>query len=418
MRGRLAARWLIVVGVALFALSAVLYAVAPDESPSQQVELTVFSEKKDGACDVRWTDPFTNEYRSGHYRCDPDRDASLKPHAKDGVSPYGTDYAWVYAGSGHRGELIPPDDLLEGGPLTDASDKVLLVSLAVTLTGLVWAAVNAARRLSQRTLRRARDLATAAARLLADHERATAAVRTAWAPLHEEAVRAVLRSVPAQSFPHAEALHAAGLLSADDVREAVARTPGGLAGLDPAAGAEVLTALAPVTARACARAVVRLEGDRPGAEPAALLGALRVLVAAGPKAGGAVAWAADVAARLTPDVFATVTAAPGGVDPRTRSAAKRHLREVLATVDGNALHVFTHTSADLVRGTVPAGPADRHALAARPSAYYAVLDEVTRPAKAACAHGAPPALQDLRPRVSLLKVPRPKKRDPEETMIG
>ncbi|MFF4768624.1 hypothetical protein ACFY1V_19150 [Streptomyces sp. NPDC001255] len=403
MSGRLAARWVIVVGVALFALSAVLYAVAPDDSPSRQVELTVISEKKDGACDVRWTDPFTDEPRSGHYRCDPDRGASLKPHAKDGVSPYGTDYAWAYADRGHRGELIPPDDPLEGGPLIDASDTVLLVALLITLTGLVWAAVNTTRRLSDATLRRARDLATAAARLLADHRRATAAVVTAWAPLHEEGVRARLRSVPAESLPHGEALRAAGLLSADDVRDAATGTADGIAGLDPAAAAEVRAALTPVTARACAQTVVPLEGGRPGADPAALLGALRVLVAAGPQAGGAVAWAADVAARLTPDVFATATAPPGAVEPRARSAAKRHIRQVLATVDKNASHVFTHTSADLVRGAVPGDAADRHDVAGRPSAYYAVLDEATLPAWRACAHGAGAAPSGLRPRVSLLK---------------
>ncbi|WP_405404042.1 hypothetical protein [Streptomyces sp. NBC_01104] len=59
-------RWLLLAGCLMTAL-ATSWAVASDDDP--QVDLTVIGQRADGRCDVRWTDPFDGQPRTGPFHC-------------------------------------------------------------------------------------------------------------------------------------------------------------------------------------------------------------------------------------------------------------------------------------------------------------------------------------------------------------
>ncbi|QFR91766.1 hypothetical protein GBW32_00255 [Streptomyces tsukubensis] len=168
----------------------------------------------------------------------------------------------------HQGDLYSLDqDEGTVGTLVDIGDVLVLPGLLVTLTGLSAGGVTAVRPgdggASRAIVRQANQLRESAARVRADHLRATEAVVVAWTPLHEARVRAALDRLPVRTLPHASGLRHEGLDTMDAVREAAARTPGRLPGLGRQVTEEVLTALAHTTARACDQAAVHLDAEHP-----------------------------------------------------------------------------------------------------------------------------------------------------------
>ncbi|MFJ3499202.1 hypothetical protein [Streptomyces sp. NPDC090135] len=71
-------RWVLTLGVVLFACSVGLYAAGSDPPEARQIDLTVLDEKPDGSCRVRWIDPYQKRAREASYRCDPGRSDLLK----------------------------------------------------------------------------------------------------------------------------------------------------------------------------------------------------------------------------------------------------------------------------------------------------------------------------------------------------
>ncbi|MEV4976431.1 hypothetical protein [Streptomyces scopuliridis] len=393
-------RWVVVVGIALIALSVGLYAATPDFPEIRQVDLTVLAEKPDGSCEVRWRDPYAPRDREGTYQCDPDRSALLKASLYDPDTGHGWDSGWVLAEGAHKGELYSLDqDEDVVGAFVGASDVLLVLGLLVTLTGLIAGGARAVRLrnggVGRATVRRAHQLRESAAQVRKDHRHATEAVVAAWAPVHEAQVRATLGRLPVQGLPHARPLRHEGLDTVDAVREAAARTPGRLPGLGRRATEQVLAALEHTTARACDQAAVGLDAERPGPDTAALLRALRVLVAAGPETFRAVERARDLEARLTPELIAAATHPRQGgrwADEWERAegrTAARTLHRVLTQAGQEHLaRDFAQSSVDLLRGADPdpEGLAARADFAQRPSAYYMALEEATGAADRSCSH--------------------------------
>ncbi|SDN61978.1 hypothetical protein [Streptomyces wuyuanensis] len=242
--------------------------------------------------------------------------------------------------------------------------------------------------------RRATLLREAVVSVAHDHERAVDAVRTAWAPLHRASVDAELGRIPLARLERTEAGPLrAGRLAKGGVRTVLDAREGGLV---PLGVGRRTAAVAVAAARLIADEVgedvaVRLDADAP--EPAALLGALRVLVEAGPGAGAAAAAGMDLAVRLEP-LLAEAAPAGGhlrmlraGPEQRRRaSAAVAELRLLLdESVKDRAAERFAQASVDLLRG--PDGEPTALAAAAdfdrRPAEYYGLLADVadaTRPA--------------------------------------
>ncbi|AXG76561.1 hypothetical protein [Streptomyces paludis] len=397
-------RWVVVVGVALIALSAGMYAATPDLPEIRQVELTVLAEKPDGSCQVRWRDPYTDRDREDAYQCDPDRDDILKDSLHDPESGEGWDSGWVLAEGAHKGELYSFDqDKDVGGALGDASDILLLLGLPVTLVGLIAGGLRAVELrtggVSRATVRRAHQLRESAARVHEDHRRAVEAVVAAWAPVHTAEVRATLDGLTVRGLPHARALRQQDLSTVNAVRDAAVRYPGRLPGLGRRATEEVLAALEHTTAEACDRAAVRLDAERPGQDTTALLRALRVLVAAGPETYWAVERARALGVHLTPELIAAA-ARPrrSGRWASEREQAEGHvaartLHRVLAQAGQE--HLARHlaqASVELLRGADPdpEGLAARADFAQRPAAYYWALEAATRVSERSCAHRTAP----------------------------
>ncbi|MGW2562053.1 hypothetical protein ACWCXB_22925 [Streptomyces sp. NPDC001514] len=88
-----------------------------------QIDLTVLSEKPDGRCVVRWTDPFDGRERTGPYRCDPDREPELHDRETGFVVSYGP---W-------KGDLYNAE--WEGTAADDVNAAVGLSGLALLAVG-------------------------------------------------------------------------------------------------------------------------------------------------------------------------------------------------------------------------------------------------------------------------------------------
>ncbi|WP_432185219.1 hypothetical protein [Streptomyces tendae] len=389
-------RWVLAVGLILIGCSAVIYMATPDYPELETVELTVVREEPDGACTVRWTDPYERAEHTGPYHCDPYRPATLKAPDYEPGTGLGWDTGYVLAEGPHKGELysLDADEDIEAS--IDVSDGLVTVGLLVTIVGLVGGNIRSVSRMygvSPGVVRRARRLREAAARVAEDHERAEAAVLSAWAPLHEELVSERLARVPVTRLRTAhrrrlptKRLTESGIRSVRDVLDA------GAWGVVDASGAglrqgEKTWAAARRTADAVGRnAVVRLDGDGTDPRTAVLLGALRVLVEAGPEARGAAEAGDRLAAALDRELADAAPAAgwkhmlAAGREERARvPAAVAELRTLLARAgrEGLAEH-FAQASVDLLRGGDhdPAGLSARVDFDSRPAAYYAALANV------------------------------------------
>ncbi|MFD7562148.1 hypothetical protein ACFV7O_03060 [Streptomyces tendae] len=129
-------RWVLAVGLILIGCSAVIYVATPDYPELETVELTVVREEPDGACTVRWTDPYERAEHTGPYHCDPYRPATLKAPDYEPGTGLGWDTGYVLAEGPHKGELysLDADEDIEAS--IDVSDGLVTVGLLVTHRGV------------------------------------------------------------------------------------------------------------------------------------------------------------------------------------------------------------------------------------------------------------------------------------------
>ncbi|MFJ6069834.1 hypothetical protein ACIQFU_03160 [Streptomyces sp. NPDC093065] len=386
-------RWVVAVGLVLIGCSVAVYMASPEYPELEVVELTVVHEKPDGSCEVRWLDPYELAERTGPYQCDPYRPATLKGPARETGTASGWDTGYVLAEGPHRGELYSTDDDEDIEASTDASDALVAVGLLVTTVGVVGGNIRSVARLCGTRpvlVRRARRLRDAAAGVAEDCARAEDTVREAWAPLHEELVRERLARLPVARLRKSSRtrlptrqLTAHGIRSVRDVLDAGAWGVTHTCGVRRRQGEKAWEA-----ARSAADAVdrdtaVRLDADGTDPRTAALLGALRVLVEAGPAARSAAEAGGRLAAALDRELADAAPAAgwrhmlEAGREERARvPAAVAALRALLAGAERESLaERFAQASVDLLRGgdPDPDGLAARADFATRPTAYYALL---------------------------------------------
>ncbi|MEV5604059.1 hypothetical protein AB0L33_21685 [Streptomyces sp. NPDC052299] len=392
-------RWILALGLLLVTGSALAYAAAPGMPELRQLDLTVLSEKRDGTCTVRWTDPYEHRAREGAYQCDPDRDPMLKAPSYDPETGHGWTSGFVVAEGPDKGELyaLGQDDEVYDARIA-LSDRLIAFGLPLLTVGLVGGNVRAAARLGgvrPGLVDRAWQLAGAAAAVEEDRTRAVEAVREAWAPLREEQVREELGRVPVTRLRDGERRRfrtkeweKAGVRTVRDVLDAGVWELGGLPGVGRLTAEQAVAAATRTADTVGADIVVRLSADRPDPRTTALVTALHVLVAAGPEGRAAAEAAEALAARLEPLLAdagpasgrTTMLRAAPGERRRARSAVAG-LRHELAAAERDGLTArFGQTSVDLLRA--PGGELD--ALSAwtdferRPRVYYDVPAEVTR----------------------------------------
>jgi superfamily II DNA or RNA helicase len=246
--------------------------------------------------------------------------------------------------------------------------------------------------------RRARELCTdgmrlyAAARtVLADHDRALEAVRSALAPLRDELVARELESIPVARLKDATegrlrlaAVEAAGLSSVRAVYEASRYELRQIPGVGAQTADQVLAA-----ARQIARAVeetvsVRVDVDHPEPRTTALVVALHRLVDAGPELRRAVDTAGQLRGRLAellpaahPARSRLRLALTGRRRKEAALAATAELRALTAeaAAKGTRLHL-TQAATDLLRG--PASDIEAWVdFELRSAEYYSQLAEVS-----------------------------------------
>lgn len=390
-------RWVLALGLALIAWSAVLYVTSPNFPELEQVDLTVLEEKPDGTCTVAYANPFAfDDEREGPYLCDARRSSSLKAPEYDTVTGFGWESGWVVAEGPDKGELY---SLEEDGKARDeqieSSDAFITAGLLLTITGLVGGNIRSLRRargVRPGVLRRAARLKEAADTVARDHRRAVEAVRTAWAPLHQELVDGALDRIPvsrmrglAEKRLRAQELEEGGVRTVRDVLDAGTWALAQFLGMERGM-AEQTMAAARRTAAAVGREVtVRFDARGPEPRTTALLAALRVLVDAGPDARKAGRVGGELAARLEPLLITAEPAAgvremlrTGPYERDNTLAALIQLRLALAEAERERLaERFAQASVDLLRG--PDAGADELATWAdfesRPTAYYAALTE-------------------------------------------
>ncbi|MBP0457492.1 hypothetical protein [Streptomyces montanisoli] len=205
-------RWVGTLGLLLIGCSVWLYATVPEP---KQVDLTVISERPDGACTVRWFDPFAKDLdhveREARYQCDVGRDPILKAPNYDPETGYGWDTGFVVPEGPHKGEL-EGDDNVEWR--TTLSDDTLLGGVFLIILGAVGGNLRSLARMTGANpdiVRRARRLRDAAALVAQDHRLAMQAVREAWTPkraLEDPEVLSALR-VLAETGPRGRKVAAA-----------------------------------------------------------------------------------------------------------------------------------------------------------------------------------------------------------------
>ncbi|OIJ65641.1 DEAD/DEAH box helicase [Streptomyces mangrovisoli] len=273
---------------------------------------------------------------------------------------------------------------------------------------------------------RGERLYRAAGAVVADHERAVDAVRTALKPLYDDLAARELDGIPVARLKEATG----GRLRLGEVERAGFRTVGDVLEAGPyrlrqipgvgAQTADQAVAAARRMAEAARDAVaVHIDVDRPEPRTTALVVALHVLVEAGPEARRAVDAAATLAARLGP-LLADAAPAAGrlrmllaGRAGRERApAALAAVRELTARAERAGVpELIAQASVDLLRG-----PASEVAALVdfelRSAEYYGLLAEVSaRTPDPAAAEGHLPGevaervraqpLDDTRRRVSL-----------------
>ncbi|MFG3369639.1 hypothetical protein ACGF0K_32360 [Streptomyces sp. NPDC048156] len=392
---------MLTLGVVLFGWSAYLYESYPD---TEQISLTVISEKPDGRCTVRWQDPYHDggRRRETAYQCDPDRSALLKPTH----SILGTDNGWesgfMFTEGRHKGDLEPSLDETDPYGLSDA---LVLIGLALIATGLIGGNIRASIRLAgvrPKTVARARKLYEAADQVARDYAQACDAVRVTWNALHREQIDTKLSAVPvARLFKKAsvgramQEVEAAGARTARDVLDA------GVRGLEHMGMDRNLAEHAHAAARRLADDIeatlsVRVGPADLGPHSVALLVALQVLLEAGAEARQTARTGEELAGELERALAEAEPASgylsmlrAGREQRESARSAVTELRSLIAIAEQDELPArFAQTSVDLLRA-----PDDQHlGLSARAdferrtSQYYGLLSQVVDPEDALAGH--------------------------------
>ena len=168
-------------GLILIGCSAGLACAVPDVPDLKQVDLTVIHERPDGACTVRWTDPFRNAEREGPHQCDADREQILK--TPDADTGFAWDTGFIVAEGSRKGDLTSLDQEYDDDAPFAVSDSLLLGGLFLTIVGVVGGNIRSLARMAgvnPEIVRRTRRLRDAAALVAKDHRLAVEAVREAW----------------------------------------------------------------------------------------------------------------------------------------------------------------------------------------------------------------------------------------------
>ncbi|MFC7983389.1 hypothetical protein [Streptomyces sp. NPDC057336] len=168
---------MLTLGFVLFAGAVGLYAAGPDSPEVRQIDLTVLDEEPDGACRVRWSDPYQGLAREASYQCDPGRSDLLKAPSP-GSGGYGWETGFMLTEGPERGNL---EDLATGQGLGRA-DVFLLFGTLLIAVGLVGGNLRALPRIlgvQSRLIRRATELSEAAKAAAEDYGRAVAEVEEA-----------------------------------------------------------------------------------------------------------------------------------------------------------------------------------------------------------------------------------------------
>ncbi|MFI8326035.1 hypothetical protein [Streptomyces sp. NPDC085529] len=217
MRHRPFFRWVLTAGFVLFACGVGISVVQPGPEPvaTRQIDLAVVEEKPDGACRVRWSDPYAKRTREEPYHCDPTRSSLLKAPNYSDSRGYGWESGFMYTEGPDQGDLEDPEDepRFENG---DPGGVVLGLGILIVAVGLVGGNLRALPRVlgvEARLVRRAAALAEAAGWATGDYARVVEAVREAGArgelgaTPDPELVRAlwVLREAGPQARQSAEA---------------------------------------------------------------------------------------------------------------------------------------------------------------------------------------------------------------------
>ncbi|MFG3319849.1 hypothetical protein ACGF3J_17595 [Streptomyces sp. NPDC048171] len=413
-------RWVVTLGLVLIGCSVGVYLTTPDYPEREQVDLTVLKEAPDGTCTVRWTDPFERVEHTGPYRCDPYRPATFKAPDYEPGTGLGWDVGYVFAEGAQRGELYSLDDDEDIEASIALSDQLLGIGLLPTIIGLVGGNIRSLARLigvRPAVVRKGARLREKAVQTAQDHARAEEAVRTAWAPLHEDLVEKRLDRTPVARLRGAtrtrlpvRRLERNGIHSVRDVLDAGAWEVAHVGGLGRQDAERVWAAARVMADRVSRDTTVRLDTDRPDARTAALLNALQVLVAAGPQARNAAESADLLAGELHTALAGAAPAAgwrkmlgAGRAERRYAPMAVTELRRLLAEADRDGVaEQFAQASVDLLRGADgdPSGLSARIDFDSRPADYYEALARV-----ADTPEGTAPIPPDSRRRVTRPRKP-------------
>ncbi|MEV5983865.1 hypothetical protein AB0L85_02460 [Streptomyces sp. NPDC052051] len=388
-------RWVVTLGVVLVACGAVVYAITPGYPDTQQVELTVIKEKPDGACTVRWMDPFADggRWREAAYHCDPDRSLILKAPYYDVETGYGWETGFVVAEGSDQGELVPSslDEDTGDNPFA-LSDSLAVMGLVLTAVGLVGGNVRATARVygvRPRTVAHARKLYEAAGLVTRDYARVVTAVQEAWTTVRREQIDTELARTPLTRLRWKGAgrravreVEAAGVRTVGDVLDAGVLGLGHT-GVDRPTAERVVAAARSVREDTEATAPVRIDPDDHRPQTTALLTGLRVLIEAGPEARRAASGGKALAARLEPLLADAEPAATYRsmlrAGPERRAVSRAAVIELRALLDGTegreVRQRFAQASVDLLRmpDDMAAGLAARVDFESRTSQYYALL---------------------------------------------
>ncbi|WP_353946397.1 hypothetical protein ABII15_35565 [Streptomyces sp. HUAS MG91] len=393
-------RWVVALGLVILGVSFAVYATAPEDPETKQVDLTVLSEKSDGSCTVSWADPYAKERRKGHYQCDPNRDPLLKDRAYDPETGHGWDTGWMVTDGSRKGDLfVLGQGDAERDKAMDLSDDLIGLSLVVLIVGVVGGSIRSLYRLSGASpsvVRTARRLEQVASRLAQDHAQAVDAVRVAWEPLRQSLVNEALDQVSVEELWHATdggfdaaELRRCRTRTARDVLDAGTPVLSRLPGVEPGA-AERLTAAVQMLADDAVRVGAGRELlERSDPRVADLLNALSVLVRVGPEGRAVADSATELVALLGPLLEKAEPAADRRqmlrADAEERTAAKHAvglLSRLLAAVEQRgSIDQFAQTSIDLLHGpdADPAGFAARVDFGTQPENYAHLLTELAVP---------------------------------------
>lgn len=233
-------------------------------------------------------------------------------------------------------------------------------------------------------------LREAARSLAEDHERAVAAVRAALKPLHDAAVAQALDTIPVARLQDVTggrlrlgAVEKSGLDTVRAVLDAGPYRLRQIPGVGQRTVDQIVAAARQLAEAAEESAAVHLDVDRPEPRTTALVGALHVLVGAGPQARRAVDAAAGLTRRLDP-LLADARPAAGriglllaGRERKNRALeAVAAIRSLTEEADREGTYeLLAQASVDLLRGP-PGDLAAWTDFELRSAEYYGLLGEI------------------------------------------